>query len=199
MALSQAVYQVINPIYKKGKEYITHFTLLLRVISLGHTILLPSFWYCGTNLFSSFWSCSLLKYSIYFTYLSTSVTFMSPPNSLPITQNLTLSTLGWTKESSCLLQLTMPSCSLLTFYISFKVRLIFFLSLISSCSRFLSGPIQNLTSGWVLSSTHSSLNLLKQNGAHQQCCVMGWWQRAGHDRVNKHTLLRHNLELHFLV
>lgn len=199
MALSQAVYQVRNPIYKKGKEYITLFTLLLRVISLGHTILLPSLWYCGTNLFSSFWSCSLFKSSIYFTYLSTSVTFMSPPNSLPITWDLTLSTLEWTKESSCLPQLTVPSCSLLTFYLSIKVRLISFPSLISSCSRFLSGPTQKLTSGWVLSSTHSSLSLLKQNGVHRHCCVMGWWQRAGQDRVNKHTLLRHTLELHFLV
>lgn len=193
MALSQTVYQVRNPICKKGKEYITLFTLLLFVISPGHTILLPSFCYCLTNLFSSSWSCSLFKSSMCFT--SKPMTFTSPLNSLPITWNLTFSKLNWKLFLLPFLPLAQNTVTLSLSQVSYVLKLGIFPPFPSSFLVPLwtnTGP--KLVSGWVLSSTTSPLTSLKQNWV--QGGAMGRWQKkASHVR----PVLRRSLEPHFLV
>lgn len=94
MALLQAVYQVRNPIYKKGKEYITPFTLLrFCYLTRSHhsvaifLILTHKFIFRLLVLLS-------LQISMSFTYVSKSMTFTSPFYFLLLTWNLTLSKLN---------------------------------------------------------------------------------------------------------
>lgn len=90
MALSQAVYQVRNPICKKGKEYITLFTLL-RFCYLTRSHHSVAIFLILTHKFIFQLLVPLsVQISMSFTYASKSMTFTSPFNFLLLTWNLTL-------------------------------------------------------------------------------------------------------------
>lgn len=153
MALSQAVYQVRNPICKNGKEYITLFTLL-RFCYLTRSHHSVAIFLILTHKFI-FQLLVLLsvQISMSFTYASKSMTFTSPFNFLLLTWNLTFPKLNGRLILIQFLLLT-PNVILLSLsHFKWLLKLDFFLSFPPhSCffflSWFLSWPLWHNSSHW---------------------------------------------------
>lgn len=165
MALLQAVFQVRNPICKKGKEYITLSTLLhFCYLTRSHhsvaifLILTHKFIFRLLVLLS-------LQISMSFTYVPKSMTFTSPFNFLLLTWNLRLSKLNGRLILLHFLPLAQNPILLSLSHFKWVVKLDFFLSFPPHSCVFLvpvlTSTAQKLTSDWVLSSKTSSLASLK--------------------------------------
>lgn len=167
MALSQAVYQVRNPICKKGKEYITLFTLLrFCYLTRSHhsvaifLILTYKFIFQLLLLLS-------VQISMSFTYVSKAMTFTSPFNFLLLTWNLKLSKLNGRHILVHFFPLSQNA--IFAFFVSFQMGVkdghfpFFHSSFLFFSGSCLDQQYTKLTSGWVLSSKTSPLTSLKPN------------------------------------
>lgn len=128
MALSQAVYQVRNPICKNGKEYITLFTLL-RFCYLTRSHHSVAIFLILTHKFI-FQLLVLLSVQMCmsFTYASKSMTFTSPFNFLLLTWNLTFPQLNGRLILFQFLLLTLNVILLSLSHFKWLLKLDFFLS-----------------------------------------------------------------------
>lgn len=165
MALSQAVYQARKPICKRGKEYITLFTLLrFCYLTRSHhsvaifLILTYKFIFQLLLLLS-------VQISLSFTYVSKSMTFTSPFNFLLLAWNLTLSKLNERLILVHFLPLTQNTILLSSSHFKWVLKLDIFLFFPPHPCFFLAPVLisaaQKLTSGGFLSSKTSPLTSVK--------------------------------------
>lgn len=183
MALSQAVYQVRNPVCKKGKEYITLFTLLrFCYLTRSHHSVAIFLILTHKFIFQLLVLLSVQISMLYFTYASKSVPFTSPFNFLLLTCNSSVSKLNGRLILLHFLLLTQNVILLSLSHFKWVLKLDFFLSFPPHSSFFLvpvlTSTAQKLTLEWVLSSKTCPLTSLKPN----KCSVSANWVQCGDGR-----------------